>query len=127
MQIIQERRKVSNITYSLDFDYRGRNDGSGFSFDCTKDGVCISHNDVVAENYQKCLNGTYDVIPQGIRTHEDTYMENAIGICEVCDREIELRSEYCGACECECGQWYNLSGQALMPPELWEEPINYEY
>ena len=28
-----------------------------------------------------------------------------------------------GAFECACGQWYNMFGQELNPPEDWEEPL----
>lgn len=43
----------------------------------------------------------------------------AIGECK-CGAEVPLMDQYMGACECPgCGQWYNLSGQELLPPEEW--------
>lgn len=49
------------------------------------------------------------------------YKELAHGLCE-CGKEVYLYNEYMGACECpECGQWYNLFGQELLPPNQWEE------
>jgi hypothetical protein len=48
--------------------------------------------------------------------------------CEQCGKEFKLQDHYCGACECpNCGEWYNLCGQHLNPPEQWEEPIDYDY
>ena len=43
----------------------------------------------------------------------------AHGTC-VCGSEVYLYNQYMGACECEnCGRWYNLFGQEIMPPEMW--------
>lgn len=51
------------------------------------------------------------------RTHE--YKEPAYGLCE-CGAEFPMFNEYMGACECPgCGQWYNLFGQELLPPDQW--------
>ena len=49
------------------------------------------------------------------------YREPAHGICR-CGEEVTLIDEYMGSCQCEnCGQWYNLFGQELLPPNQWEE------
>ena len=51
---------------------------------------------------------------------EDTYIEPGRGTC-ICGREVVLWDEYMGACECECGRWYNVYGQELIDPRYWEE------
>ena len=126
MKIIFERQKMTRVTYALDFNFPD-NDG-GYSFDCDEDGNLLPDISIGAlENYQKCIDGTYDVVSQGIRKHINSWVENAIGLCN-CGQEVELWDSYCSACECEkCGQWYNLSGQMLVPPEQWEEPIHDEW
>lgn len=49
------------------------------------------------------------------------YKPPAYGTCH-CGGTVELTDEYMGACECpNCGQWYNLFGQELLPPDMWEE------
>ena len=48
----------------------------------------------------------------------------------LCDNDdVELWDQYYGACQCpECGKWYNLFGQSLLPPDCWEEdPSEEEY
>ena len=35
---------------------------------------------------------------------------------------VYLYDRYRAACQCpKCGRWYNLFGQELLPPEMWEE------
>lgn len=49
-----------------------------------------------------------------------TWMEPASGTCG-CGNRVYLENSYLGACQCGCcGQWYNLFGQELLPPEMWE-------
>lgn len=47
------------------------------------------------------------------------------GVCPCCGRRVYLGgngfSPYMGLVECECGQWYNVFGQALKPPEDWDK------
>ena len=55
-------------------------------------------------------------IGRDMRTHTCN-----IGKCE-CGNEVMLMDQHMGAAECpECGQWYNLFGQKLKPPEDWED------
>ena len=52
------------------------------------------------------------------------YSRERYGICPYCGHKISFcGSGYMGAYECTCGQWYNLFGQELLPPEDWDEPI----
>lgn len=105
--------------YSLVFD-DGRNNGYGFP--CDENGKL--HDDLTDDainNYKWCLDHPEqfvrfnEVVERKYRTYD-----NAHGTCD-CGNEVELYDEYRGACQCEkCGQWYNLFGQKLLPPTMWE-------
>lgn len=50
-----------------------------------------------------------------------TYKHLPYGRC-ACGAKFELYDRYMGACPCpNCGQWYNLFGQELDPPDTWDE------
>ena len=124
--IILERQRIFREDYSLDFNFVDAFRG-GFSFPCDKEGNVFPFNSEAAEaNYNSCINGNYNVIPGGVRIRKWSYIEPAIGKCH-CGRQVPLEDHYCGACACECGQWYNMSGQELIPPQHWEESIDYDY
>lgn len=99
--------------------------GNGFSFPCTPNGEPIL-TDCNRRNYEFAL-----AHPERFERHKVvveskwSYKENATGTCR-CGKRIELFDEYMGACQCpNCGQWYNLFGQELNPPEQWEEDYDY--
>lgn len=102
--------------YELVFD-DGRNDG--FGFPCDKEGRLLqSVEEAAYENLAFCLahpekfERFNKVVEQRWRARE-----NAHGTCS-CGEEVELWNQYLGACECpNCGQWYNLFGQELTPPD----------
>lgn len=61
----------------------------------------------------------------------DKYLKNegskpyirATGTC-TCGRKVEFSTggdNGMGDVKCACGQWYNVSGQALRPPREWGE------
>ena len=111
--------------YELVFD-DGHN--NGFGFPCDKDGKLLESEDknpAAHRNYQECLKHPERFVRFNriVRT-ERRVRENAHGIC-VCGEEVELWNQYMGACECpNCGRWYNLFGEELNPPELWEEDLS---
>lgn len=108
------------VWYELAFD-DGRN--NGFGFPCTEQGdPLLSDNPAAQSNYKYCLEhpGKFVRYNKVIR-HEQDYKAPARGVCK-CGEEIELVNEYMGGCECpNCGQWYNLFGQELNPPETWPD------
>lgn len=117
---------VTKMEYNLLFDDGHRN---GYSFPCDENGnVYNDLNPAALENYKWCLEHP----ERFVRFNEvvkDTwsYRADAHGTCH-CGNEVYLRDEYCGACQCDqCGQWYNLFGQELRPPEDWEENIDDDY
>lgn len=56
-----------------------------------------------------------ELLHRSWRAHDPAH-----GTCS-CGREVFLWDQYQGACECECGKWYNLFGQELVPPEYWHD------
>ena len=106
--------------YSIDFD---TDDGGGFTFPCDETGkVLDSITDEAKTNYEWCLQHPEKFVRfKEFKHFKRQYKEPAHGTCK-CGEVVELVNEYMGACECpNCGQWYNLFGQELLPPEQWEE------
>ena len=114
------------ISYSLDFTNEY---GDGFSFPCNSDGVIEFFNSPEAEkNYNYCIEHpeSFYTFKKLIR-HKHQIKIPPHGICS-CGREIDLYDEYYGACQCDCGKWYNLFGQELLAPQYWEcDPSEEEY
>lgn len=107
----------TDVSYWLEFMY-DRN--SGLAFPCDEQGNLLDGLSKEAlANYKEAL-----ATPERFKTYnkvkrrEVRYTEPAHGTCE-CGREIELVDQYLGACECECGRWYNLFGQELNDPSTW--------
>lgn len=114
------------ISYSLDFT---NEHGDGYSFPCNSDGVIEIFNSPEAEkNYNYCIEHpeSFYNFKELIR-HKHQIKIPPHGICS-CGREIDLYDEYYGACQCDCGKWYNLFGQELLAPQYWEcDPCEEEY
>ena len=106
--------------YRLTF-YYDRN--SGCAFPCDEHGNLLDDlTDDAIENYKWCMEHPekFALFNEVIK-HEYMTYDNAHGTCD-CGNEVELFNEYMGACQCEkCGQWYNLFGQKLLPPTMWNE------
>ena len=115
----QHSHIVENINYEISFlDEHG----CGYSFPCDKDGKPKGLTDCAMENYKRCLENPkeYSVFNE-VRENRNKYKEPAHGTCH-CGEEVYLTNQYYGACQCEkCGQWYNMFGQELLPPDQWEE------
>ena len=115
-----EHREV--ITYELVFDDGYNN---GFSFPCDVNGKLLYSEKETPEAYKNlryCLEHPEEFVRFN-KVVEDRHSVkyNAHGTCE-CGNKVVLWDQYYGACQCEkCGQWYNLFGQELLPPDLWEE------
>ena len=121
LKIIKEREPKEIISYSLDFDYRD-NSGGGFTFPCNQHGEILEDkmSQTAIDNYHRCLRDNRLTLPY-VHTHKDYWVEPAVGEC-VCGEEVVLENQYMGACQCpKCGQWYNIYGQSLIPPEYWED------
>ena len=120
------RKYKTTIDYELAFD---DGHGNGFAFPCDVSGRIFDDlYDEAKENYKRCMEH-----PERFKrwnklvTIRRQICEPAHGRC-ICGREVELWDEYYGACKCDCGRWYNMFGQELMPPEHWEhDPSEEEY
>lgn len=119
-----QRRIV--IEYNLVFD---DGYGNGYWFSCDEKGNVYDDIPAAAkENYNWCLNNS-DKFKRFNEIVKNSFAvkDNAHGTCH-CGNEVHLYDEYYGACRCEqCGQWYNLSGQELLPPEDWQENFDNDY
>lgn len=106
--------------HSLIFFY---DDNGGFSFPCDENGnVALSEmTDCAVANLEDCKKHPerFQYFNK-VRTWRRRVSDLAHGTCE-CGAEVYLYNQYMGACECDCGRWYNLFGQELIPPERWEE------
>lgn len=119
---ITERHTVTENHYELLF-YVDRN--GGLAFPCNADGMVIwrDMSDAAIANYRYALEHPeeYPYCFNKIHKYVRRYVEPANGICD-CGARVYLTNEYMGACQCpRCGQWYNLFGQELLPPEEWED------
>lgn len=119
MKIIQRSELIEHTAHRRDFRWRHSAGWSGFSFDCDADGNVdeAELQPAARDNYRKCLDGTHDVIDEGVRTDTSCYRQPAIGRCE-CGREVWLDGF---TCPCDCGRDYNSAGQLLAPREQWGE------
>ena len=123
---IVPRERKEEFSYSLEFT---DGNGNGFGFPCDASGnVLPLEYDCAKENLKYCLDHPDEFeIWKKVKRYVSRYTEPAHGKC-TCGREVYLTNEYYGACECECGRWYNLFGQELLPPEQWEtDPSVEEY
>ena len=111
---------VTEISYELAFD---DGHGNGFGFPCNASGsvgTCL--NPAAAANLAYCRQHPEKFKRAGeVVEHRRRYKEEDYGTCE-CGETVYLVNQYMGACQCpNCGRWYNLFGQSLLPPEAWEE------
>lgn len=96
--------------------------GNGLCFYCDEDGNLLDPNPAALRNLEWAKGHPENYVRAGKFIHRERRIRTpAHGTCE-CGQEILLVSDYMGACNCpNCGRWYNLFGQELLPPEQWEE------
>ena len=102
---------------------------AGYCFACTPSGEIIDLPKEAEENYRFCMEHPEQFSRWNeVEKMEREYREPAHGTC-ICGTEVELYDQYYGACQCpNCGRWYNLFGQSLLPPDQWEsDPSEEEY
>lgn len=126
-KIIRERQPVVYVEYTREFTDETN---SGYSFYCNANGELdmSKMSEAAIKNFQRCLNGDFpELTDRGIVRRELRTMEPAVMKCD-CNTEFQLTNQYYGACSCPtCDQWYNLFGQKLNPPGLWEERMDEDY
>lgn len=116
----------THVEYELVYD-DGHNNGYGFP--CNESGSVIDIPPEAIANLTWCMEHPDKFVRAGeIVTYRNRYREPAHGTC-ICGEEVSLSDQYYGACQCpNCGRWYNLFGQNLVPPDQWEtDPSEGEY
>lgn len=111
---------VEKTEYEVRFFY---DEDGGFAFQCDKNGKLLEGtNPIAMKNYNWCLkNKNRFAHFNEIVENRYGWMEPNTGTCH-CGQNMELINQYMGACKCpKCGQWYNIFGQELNPPETWED------
>ena len=119
LKIIKNREPEQIVEYYVEFYYNEDRDG-GFSFAANSE-YEVDTETLTPEgraNYERCLNDKSLIGPVNLK-YEHTYINPAVVKCS-CGAEVILDGGYAGAVQCECGRWYNLSGQELLDPEYWE-------
>lgn len=124
--IVRPERRLE-VTYGLRFYVDA---GGGLEFPCDADGNVKRNQmtEVAIQNYEDCLKHPekYPYAFNEVHKYSRWVKDIPYGTCKCGDR-VYLLNEYMGACQCgKCGQWYNLFGQELLPPEDWEE-VDYAY
>ncbi len=118
MEIVEVEKKHYRLAFD-DADIPG----SGYSFPCDKDGrvlwESVSCPDIARKNLAVC------------KAHPERWTADSrdgrvvqiirrvrYGVCPYCGRRVYFGGS---STECECGQWYNVFGQEIKPPENWED------
>lgn len=125
LENIVERRYEERKYLRREFQAIGEPAGCGFSFDCDTEGNVLESNAAQVENYKFAVAHPERFQDLGVVVNMFEHVVPAHGTCR-CGETVHLVDQFCGACECpRCGQWYNLFGQELLPPEMWEEDKEY--
>lgn len=125
---LTQRERKTIVSFELVFD-DGHN--NGFGFPCDFDGT-VKEESLHPEgrkNLAWCKAHPEKFVRYNeVVTIRREYTEPAHGTC-VCGEKVILEDQYYGACQCpNCGRWYNLFGQSLLPPEEWEnDPSDDEW
>ena len=98
--ISADKRTETTITYTREFRWRD-DPSAGFAFDVDERGNYTSKNPCADANYQKCIDGTYDVFDLGVKTNvrtvrlcscgsglwpEAVYDARGIYVCKACPK-----------------------------------------
>jgi len=119
-QIIKKRKMVTVTSYRIEFYKRidgtdDYDDTWGFSFPCDEKGIIKDFEcDAARKNYENVSADPEFV--RALKKYEHQYTEPAVAKCR-CGNTFSVTDRFYGCCECEeCGQWYTLSGQEVLPP-----------
>ena len=125
MEIVESEE----VSYVLSFDEE-KIPGSGYVFPCDKEGSVLWEKVSTPEVARKSL-AICKAHPERwtAETREGRVVQIIsrvrYGVCPSCGHRVYFGgsgwSSYMGVSECECGQWYSTFGQAIKPPEDWEE------
>jgi hypothetical protein len=130
-RIIRHREQVTVINHAYDFDAideNGHKTGSGYSFGSNEQGEIVidpEYADVQRESLRiaRELVAAGKMREVGHVSWPHSYWEPAEMRCD-CGRTVVLDDGMTNQCG-HCGAYYNGSGQALNPPEMWEPEDRY--
>ena len=123
MKIIEEEAKEFWLVYE-------DKQGCGYSFPCDNKGHILWEKCLSPETTERSLAYCKANPDKWTPRTRDGLVVKIIhrvryGVCPACGRRVYLGgsgwASYLGTAECECGQWYTVFGQAIKPPEEWEE------
>ena len=122
MEIIESEE----VSYELAFDDALFPD-CGYAFPCDKDGrILYTLSDTAKKSLAYCKAHPERWTAES-REGRVVHIIRRVryGLCPSCGRRVYLGGSgwavYLGSAECECGQWYNVFGQAIKPPKEWDE------
>jgi hypothetical protein len=118
-RIISSRERIERVEYRRLFEYRDM-PGAGFGFDADVQGNVNpeSLNPAARENYEKCMNGAFDVVDRGLVIYRSDYWTPAVLKCD-CGANVPLEG-FTNTCD-RCHADYNKSGQRLADRSQWGE------
>ncbi len=124
LKIVKEKEPFEDIHYELTFLLKEDPSG-GLFFPCDKDGNIEQLNPAAQENYEYALANPDKYLKPQVKKIIYRGTNPAEGICN-CGERLLVENQYMGAFECpSCGQWYNLFGQELLPPDEWNDLDDY--
>ena len=109
------RKLVESVVYFLHFDTPAR---QSFDVPCGPEGQVALDllHPAARENYENCLAAG---LRGSVRKVDVTHWEPASGQCNGCHAVLVLDDPMTN--RCDCGRFYNGSGQELCHPSLWGE------
>ena len=124
--IIEEEVKSYLLTYEDD-------QGDGYAFPCNEEGHILWDDVYSPETTRMSL--AY------CKAHQDRWTGRCgevvtvvyrirYGICPACGRRVYFGGSGWASSsrvECDCGKWYNLFGEEIIPPKYWEEAPLEDY
>lgn len=116
MRIVKSRQRVEEVSRFVEFVLCGQ----AFWFPCDTTGQVDLQ--VLSEGERKCYErcvGSPAAVRTGVLEVRRTDVDPAVGVCDVCGREVLLEDAF--ANECLCGAEYNGFGQRLAPRKYWGE------
>ena len=123
LQFLKEKQWTELKEHRLEFPFKGDFKNGGYSFVCDESGKFLLNQNTkeAYQNYLYCLENKALFPKVLVQETKRTMFAPAIIQCE-CKETFELVNMHWGACQCpKCGRWYNLFGQELKSPDLWEK------
>ncbi len=114
-RIVRPSERKEEISYQLVYDHAFS--GGSYWFPCDAEGKLLPYPLAsFAKNMERIQANPGMFAAPRVEKNVNRWTEPAVLACD-CDREVVLE----GDARCECGQWYNVLGQKLRPPEQWGE------